>query len=115
MDPETGHPNEFSTFTRGVAIVAGAIIVFIGSGWFLLWTNLGKRLSFLLTGAATFGWLVINGVLFIVYAPRGVRPENLEGLNSIQVRLPAIAITHTPVVLFIMFYIALHRTETDTP
>lgn len=113
MDPETGHPNEFSTFTRGVAIVTGAILVFIGSGWFLLWTNLGKRLSFLLTGAATFGWLVINGVLFIVYAPRGVRPENLEGLNSIQVRLPAIAMTAGSVVLFIMFYIALHRYETD--
>lgn len=113
MDPETGHPNEFSTFTRGVAIAGGAVLVFIGSGWFLLWTNLGKRLSFLLTGAATFGWLVINGILFVVYAPRGIRPENLEGLTSMQTRLPAIAMTAGSFVLLLMFLIALNRYESD--
>lgn len=113
MDPETGHPNEFSTFTRGVAITVGAVIVFIGSGWMLLWTNLGRRLAFLLIGAATFGWLVINGLLFVVYAPRGIRPENLEGLTSMQTRLPAIALTAGSLVLFIMFFIALNRYEAD--
>ncbi len=114
MDPETGHPNDFSTAMRGFAIVGGAVIVFIGSGWLLLWTNLGRRLSFLLTGAATFGWLVINGLLFVVYAPRGIRPENLEGLNSIQTRLPAIAMTAVSLVLFLMFFVALSRYEADT-
>lgn len=114
MDPETGHPNEFSTAARGFAIFGGAVIVFIGSGWLLLWTNLGRRLSFLLTGAATFGWLVINGLLFVVYAPRGIRPENLEGLNSMQTRLPAIAMTSASLVLFLMFFTALNRYEADT-
>lgn len=113
MDPETGHPNEFSIFTRGVAIAGGAVLVFIGSGWVLLWTNLGKRLSFLLTGAATFGWLVINGTLFVVYAPRGIRPANLEGLTSMQTRLPAIAMTLGSLVLLVMFLVALNRYETD--
>ncbi|MDK1038314.1 MAG: hypothetical protein QGD91_05210 [Actinomycetota bacterium] len=113
MDPETGHPNEFSTFTRGVAIAGGAVLVFIGSGWVLLWTNLGKRLSFLLTGAATFGWLVINGTLFVVYAPRGIRPANLKGLTSMQTRLPAIAMTLGSLVLLVMFLVALNRYETD--
>ncbi|VAV95545.1 hypothetical protein MNBD_ACTINO01-2129, partial [hydrothermal vent metagenome] len=86
IDEETGEINDFSTAMRGFFVVIGSIIVFIGSGWMLLWTNVGKRLAFLLVGAATFGWLTINGILFIVYAPRGIRPVDLEGLNAIQVR-----------------------------
>lgn len=112
-DPDTGHINEFSTAMRGFAIAAGAVLVFIGSGWFLIWTDMGKRLAFLLTGAATFGWLVINGILFVVYAPRGIRPSNLEGLNALQMRLPAIALTLGCLVLFTMFAVALHRYEAD--
>jgi hypothetical protein len=113
IDPETGHPNQFSTAMRGIAVVGGAIIVFIGSGWLLLWTDLGKRLAFLLTGAGTFGWLVINGILFIVYAPRGIRPVNLEGLNAFQIRLPAIALTLAALILLLMFLTALSRYEAD--
>jgi hypothetical protein len=113
IDPETGHPNEFSTAMRGFAVVGGAVIVFIGSGWLLLWTDLGRRLAFLLTGAGTFGWLVINGILFVVYAPRGIRPANLEGLNALQVRLPAIALTLGALVLLLMFLTALSRYEAD--
>jgi hypothetical protein len=112
-DPTTGELNEFSTAMRGFAVVGGAVIVFIGSGWLLLWTDVGKRLAFLLTGAGTFGWLVINGILFVVYAPRGIRPENLEGLNAIQVRLPAIAMTAGSLVLLLMFLTALSRYEAD--
>ena len=112
-DSTTGELNEFSTAMRGFAVVGGAIVVFIGSGWLLLWTDVGKRLAFLLTGAGTFGWLVINGILFVVYAPRGIRPENLEGLNAIQVRLPAIAMTAGSLVLLLMFLTALSRYESD--
>lgn len=114
IDPDTGELTEFSTAMRGFAIVGGSIIVFIGTGWLLLWTNLGKRLAFLLTGAATFGWLVINGILFVVYAPRGIRPENLEGLNAFQMRLPAMAMTAGSIVLMLMFLTALSRYEADS-
>lgn len=114
VDPETGHPNDFSVAMRGIAITVGSVVTFIGAGWFLLWTNLGKRLAFLLTGAATFGWLVVNGVLFVAYAPRGIRPADLEGLNAFQMRLPSIAMTLGSLVLFIMFSVALHRYEADT-
>lgn len=113
VDPDTGELNDFSVAMRGFAIVGSSIIVFIGSGWLLLWTNLGRRLAFLLTGAATFGWLVINGILFVVYAPRGIRPENLEGLNALQVRLPAMAMTAGSIVLMLMFLVALSRYESD--
>ncbi len=114
VDPETGEINDFSVAMRGFAIVAGSIIVFIGTGWLLLWTNVGKRLAFLLIGAATFGWLTINGILFVVYAPRGIRPVDLEGLNAIQVRLPALAMTLGSFVLFLMFSVALARYESDS-
>jgi hypothetical protein len=114
VDEETGHINEFSVAMRGFAIAAGAVLVFIGSLWLVLWTDVGKRLSVLLTGAAVFGWLTINGVLFIVYAPRGIRPENLEGLNAFQMRLPSIALTAGSLVILAMFLVALTRYEADT-
>jgi hypothetical protein len=112
-NPDTGELTEFSVAMRGFGIVLGSILVFVGSGWFLLWTNLGRRLAFLLAGAALFGWLVINGTLFVVYAPRGIRPANLEGLNAFQFRLPAIALTLASLVLFTMFAIALSRYEAE--
>jgi hypothetical protein len=114
VDEETGHINDFSTAMRGLAIAAGAVLVFIGSLWLVLWTDLGKRLSFLVAGSAVFGWLVINGILFVVYAPRGIRPENLQGLNAFQMRLPSIALTLGALVILAMFLVALTRYEADT-
>ena len=114
IDEDRGHINEFSVAMRGVEVAAGAVLVFIGSLWLVLWTDVGKRLSFLLTGAGVFGWLVINGILFVVYAPRGIRPENLEGLNAFQMRLPSIALTLGSLVILAMFLVALTRYEADT-
>ena len=114
VDEDTGHINDFSVAMRGFAIAAGAVLVFIGSLALVLWTDVGKRLSFLLTGAAVFGWLTINGILFIVYAPRGIRPEDLEGLNALQMRLPSIAMTVGSLVIMAMFLVALSRYEADT-
>ncbi|MCZ7532026.1 MAG: hypothetical protein M5U23_01205 [Acidimicrobiia bacterium] len=113
FDEETGQHSDLSIAARGIVIVAGAVLVFIGSGWLILWTDVGKRLAFLLTGAATFGWLTVNGILFTVYAPRGIRPANLEGLSALQMRLPAIAMSLGAFVLFLMFSVALTRYEAD--
>lgn len=98
---------------KGIAITVLSIVIFFGSVVLLLYTNLGKRLAFLITGAATTGWMVIGSVLFVLYAPRGLRPANFEGLNSWQWRIPAVALTVISLILFLMFVAALDRYERE--
>ena len=114
-DPVTGERTAFSTALLGIVIVIGAVATFIGAAYLLLWTNLGTKLAFLVIGAVTTGWLTINGILFIVFAPRGIRPADIEGLNAVQIRMPAIAMAVAAGVLFLMFLVALDRYETDEP
>jgi hypothetical protein len=110
-----GHLTGNAIAFRGIAITIISIVAFIGTGFLLLYTNLGKRLAFLVTGAATFGWLVIGSMLFVVYAPRGLRPANLQGLNAFQMRIPAIALTLAALILFLMFVAALDRFDKEQP
>ena len=112
---EAGELTDFSVMMRGVTIVIAAVITFIGAAWFILSTNVGTRLSFLIIGVAAFGWLSIAGMLFVVYAPRGIRPADIEGLNALQIRVPAIAMAIGAFILFLMFLIALDRYEKDAP
>lgn len=111
---EAGEITAFSVAARGILITITALLAFVGTGFMLLYTNVGKRLAFLITGAATFGWLVIGSFLFVVYAPRGIRPASIEGLNAFQVRIPAIALTVGSAILFVMFVLALDRYERET-
>ena len=90
-----------------------AIGAFVGSGFLVISTNLGRRLAFLVTGAAVFGWLVVGSMLFVVYAPRGLRPSNLTGLNAFQMRIPAIGLGVASFILFLMFVVALDRYEKE--
>ena len=48
----------------GILMFIGSIITFAGSTFLLNATNVGKRLGFLITGAAIFGWGVINSIFF---------------------------------------------------
>lgn len=111
---ETGELTKFSVATRGLLIAGSALLVFIGSGVALIYTNLGKRLALLVSGAALFGWLTIGSTLFVVYAPRGIRPSSVEGLNAIEVRIPAIGLAVASLILFVMFIIALDKYEKES-
>ncbi|MBT8213292.1 MAG: sugar transferase [Acidimicrobiia bacterium] len=110
---EAGDVTQFSIAARGILVTVFSIAIFNGLGYLILMTNLGKRLAFLVGGAATFGWMAIGGTLFIIYAPRGIRPANLEGLNAFQTRIPAIAVTVGSLILFLMFVVALDRYEKE--
>jgi len=113
VDEATGETTAFSIATRGILITVVSVAAFVGSVFLLLFTNLGRRLAFLVTGAATFGWMTIGSMLFVIYAPRGLRPANLEGLNAFQIRIPAIAVTLGSLILFLMFVVALDRYEKE--
>lgn len=115
IDEATGEPTAASVAARGILVSIVSIVAFVGSGYLLLYTNLGQRLAFLVTGAATFGWMIIGSFLFVVYAPRGLAPATLEGLNAFQIRIPALALTLASLVLFLMFVAALDRYEHDDP
>ena len=110
---DAGELTDFSVMMRGVTVAIAAVITFIGAIWLVLSTNLGSRLGFLIVSAAAFGWLTIGGILFTVYAPRGIRPADIEGLSALQVRVPAIAMAIGAFILFVMFVLALDRYERD--
>ena len=97
----------------GILMFIGSIITFAGSTFLLNATNLGIRLGFLVVGAATFGWLVINSFLFILYAPRGPAPSSIDGLNALEIRIIPITYFAGSLILFIMFMLALNRYEQE--
>lgn len=101
-----------NVFITGIILTAVSVLLFYGSIYLFNNTNLGRRLGFLVTGAATFGWLVINSLLFVVYAPRGPIPRGgLEGLNAFEIRIIPITYLVVSLVLFLVFMVALHQYE----
>ena len=97
----------------GVLAFITSIFVFLGSTWVFNATNLGKRLGFLVVGAGTFGWGIVNSILFILYAPRGPKPADLDGLNAFELRILPITFLVASTILFLMFILALNRYETE--
>lgn len=98
-------------FVTGIILTLAAVALFYGSIYLFNYTNLGKRLGFLVTGAAVFGWLSITSMLFVVYAPRGPKPADIEGLNAFEIRIIPITYLLVSVVLFLAFLVALHQYE----
>ncbi len=97
----------------GVLLTVAAVVVFVGSVYLLNRTNLGKKLAFLITGAAVFGWTSINSLLFVLYAPRGPRPADFEGLNAFEIRIMPLTFMVASLILFGMFLTALNRYEEE--
>ena len=102
-----------NTFWSGILITVVSMLAFAGTSYLLLYTNLGARLGFLISGAAFTGWGVINGILFVLTVPRGPRPAEFEGLNAFQLRIMSLAMTIGAAILFAMFLTALNRLESE--
>ncbi|HXV71989.1 MAG TPA: sugar transferase [Acidimicrobiia bacterium] len=100
-----------NVFVTGIILTIGAVLLFYGSIYLFNYTNVGKRLGFLVTGAAVFGWLSITSMLFVIYAPRGPKPDNIEGLNAFEIRIIPITYLLVSAVLFLVFLVALHQYE----
>jgi hypothetical protein len=98
-------------FVTGVVLTIGAVLLFYGSIYLFNATNLGRRLGFLVTGAALFGWLTITSMMFVIYAPRGPKPDNIEGLNAVEIRIIPVTYLLVSLVLFLVFLVALHQYE----
>jgi hypothetical protein len=98
-------------FVTGILLTIGSIVVFYGSVYLLTFTNLGKKLAFLVTGAAVFGWLTINSLLFVLYAPRGPRPVNIEGLNAFEIRIIPLTYMIVSAIIFAAFMVGLKQYE----
>jgi hypothetical protein len=98
-------------FVTGIILTAASFGLFYGSIYLFNWTNLGKRLGLLVSGAAVFGWLTISSILFVIYAPRGPKPDDIEGLSAFEIRIIPITYTLVSAVLFIAFLVALHQYE----
>lgn len=97
----------------GILLTLVSFGVFYGTAYLILATNLGKRLAFLVAGAGIFGWGAINSLLFVLYAPRGPRPADFEGLNAFQIRILPITFMLASAILFAMFVVALNRFELE--
>ena len=97
----------------GIIMFIGSLIVFAGSTFLLNATNVGKRLGFLITGAAIFGWGVINSIFFILYEPRGPAPASIDGLHAFEIRILPITLLIGSSILFVMFLLALNRFEQE--
>jgi hypothetical protein len=98
-------------FVTGVLLFIASIVVFFGTVYLLNYTNLGKKLAFLVTGAGIFAWNTIGSLLFVMYAPRGPRPAEIEGLNAFEIRIPALTFLFASAILFVMFVVALDQYE----
>jgi hypothetical protein len=98
-------------FVTGILLTVGSIVVFYGSVYLLTLTNLGKKLAFLVTGAGVFGWLTINSLLFVLYAPRGPRPQNIEGLNAFEIRIIPLTYMIVSAIIFTAFLVGLKQYE----
>lgn len=98
---------------RGIIVGVTSFAVFVGTIFFISFTNLGKRLAFLVTGAAFFGFMAMVGLFYSLYAPRGLRPASIEGLNAFQLRILPGALMLGSLILFAMFVTAMSRYDQE--
>jgi hypothetical protein len=82
----------------GVLVVIAAIVLFIGSIYLLLGTNLGARLGFLVTFTSLMGFLMILSVLWLTTASPLESPKGRVASWSVIENVPDITKAQTEVV-----------------
>ena len=98
-------------FVTGILLTIASVAIFFGTVFVINYTNLGKKLAFLVTMTGIFAWNTIGSLLFVLYAPRGPRPANIEGLNAFEVRIVPLTFMAVSAILFIAFLFALNQYE----
>ena len=98
-------------FVTGILLTVASIAIFFGSVFLITYTNLGRKLAFLVSMTGIFAWNTIGSLLFVIYAPRGPRPANIEGLNSFEVRIIPLTFMAVSLILLIAFMFALNQYE----
>lgn len=98
-------------FVTGILLTVASILVFYGTVYLLTYTNLGKKLAFLVTGAGIAGWWAIGSLLFVIYAPRGPKPDDIEGLNAFEIRIIPLAYMLVSTIVFVAFLVAMKQYE----
>jgi len=82
----------------GVLVVIAAIVLFIGSIYLLLGTNLGARLGFLVTFTSLMGFLMILSVLWLTTASPLESPKGRVSSWSVIENVPDITKAQTEAV-----------------
>ena len=98
-------------FVTGILLTIASLAVFFGTVYIINSTNLGKKLAFRVTMTGIFAWGTIGSLLFVLYAPRGPRPANIEGLNAFEIRIIPLTFMAVSAILFVMFLFALQQYE----
>lgn len=98
-------------FVTGILMTIASLVVFFGTVYLINYTNLGRKLAFLVTMTGIFAWGTIGSLLFVLYAPRGPRPANIEGLNAFEIRIIPLTFMAVSAILFVMFLVALQQYE----
>lgn len=98
-------------FVTGILLTVASIVVFYGTIYLLTYTNLGKKLAFLVTGAAIAAWWTIGSLLFVLYAPRGPAPDEIEGLNAFEIRIIPLAFMLVSAIVLVAFLVAMKQYE----
>jgi hypothetical protein len=82
----------------GVLVVIAAIVLFIGSIYLLLGTNLGARLGFLVTFTSLMGFLMILSVLWLTTASPLESPKGRVASWSVVENVPDVTKAQTEAV-----------------
>lgn len=98
-------------FVTGLLLTLASFLIFYGSVFMITFTNLGKKLAFLVTMTGIFAWSTIGSLLFVLYAPRGPRQASIEGLNAFEVRIVPLTYMLVSLIVFIGFLFALNQYE----